>query len=198
MCKICKLPDDQLNQVNQRILKGVSYTDVATWLLSQNIKVSHMTIKRHHDAGHCGEKRKAVIPIPIEHLQGLDISQKNLFNNSRAYLKAIYAMQLNIVAAKIRDYQGLATKFPNSELHGLKVILECLYLAARGADFILKDTNQPNETEKIKQAYQNLIDTGHPQAVIAAFQALPRSETQNREALLREIRRSVYGIHDEV
>jgi len=49
-CKVCS--SDLVEQINEKILAGISFVDISEWCKANDFDCSHMSIKRHVDGGH--------------------------------------------------------------------------------------------------------------------------------------------------
>jgi len=49
-CKVCS--SKLLDQINEKIIAGISYADIESWCKANDFDCSHMSIKRHVDNGH--------------------------------------------------------------------------------------------------------------------------------------------------
>ena len=168
MCKVCNSP--YKIEVDNQVLSGVSYSNVSKWLLTHKVRISHTTIKRHHDLGHCGAKRDSqiqVISVDTNPFQiTIDENSENAQYQTRAILKRIYIQQLQIVDQKQRDYASGNSRYPAAEISGLKLIVECLARIGGNATAANADV---------------------------LFER-PKNTQQDRDQLLREIRQQVYGL----
>lgn len=191
MCKVCKLPPTLVSEIDFKILTHVGYAKISEWLKTKEISISQMTIHRHHSLGHCqqNDRRDAVTPTQTV----FDMTADN-HSLSRQFLANIYLLHLHLVNEKLSLFQQGIGRYPKNELVGLKQVLDCMSIAVRGGgDSLLKPVvTDPNE--RIKLAYQSLLESGNPQVVIQAYQSLPPSTIkEDRAQLLKEIREQVYG-----
>lgn len=147
MCKVCK--SIIADEINEKILANVGYIEISKWLLSRGVKISHMTLKRHHDNGHCGAKRQhqVITAAPVlEYQNVMAMSNEELLEKTRLLIKAVYVAHLQILSTRQQEHLNGFCRYPQNELNGLKTILECLSLVSRGADNCLAEKTKQNTT----------------------------------------------------
>lgn len=127
-CKVCSSP--LIDQINEKILANISFMDISEWCKSQGFNCSHMSIKRHVDAGHT--KKSVVVnnednTQPVQFISQVEILQKEL-NNFKTFtsdkLKKIAFLQLQVVEQKQIEYIQGISRFPQVEIQALKNIIE--------------------------------------------------------------------------
>jgi hypothetical protein len=138
-CKVCQSP--LRKEIERQIIEGVSYVNIEDFTRSQKQPISHMSIKRHNDAGHVeGFKRVGNPDYPSEN--GIDVSEvkessmcidiPNVQNTDelRAYARdsmlKITANQLAIIRHKQEKFMKGDGRYPQNEIMGLRTIIACL------------------------------------------------------------------------
>jgi len=124
-CKVCS--SEFLDQINEKIIGGVSYNAISEWCINQGFECSHMSIKRHVDNGHINQP---IQPMPIEvitpmfSIDTLENEVKNFQQFTNNNLKKIAVMAIKIVQIKQVEYVQGISRFPQVEIHAMKNILD--------------------------------------------------------------------------
>jgi len=127
-CKVCS--SEFLDQINEKIIGGVSYNAISEWCIKQGFDCSHMSIKRHVDNGHINQPiQPATIEViqPMFSLEALENEVKNFQQFTSDNLKKIAIMSIKIVQAKQIEYIQGVSRFPQVEIHAMKNILDVCY-----------------------------------------------------------------------
>ena len=124
-CKVCS--SDLVEQINEKILAGISFVDISEWCKANDFDCSHMSIKRHVDGGHIqqpvhNEPTQTTQPVqPIE----ITVDKLQRFKcETEVHLRKITIMQLHIVETKQKEFINGTSRFPQVEIQALKTLIE--------------------------------------------------------------------------
>jgi hypothetical protein len=135
-CKVCQSP--LRKEIERQIIEGVSYIQIEDFTRSQKQPISHMSIKRHNDAGHVeGFMRVGNPDIPNQ--EGSDVEGSSmcidipnvqntdeLKSYARDSMLRITANQLAIIRHKQEKFMKGEGRYPQNEIMGLRTIIACL------------------------------------------------------------------------
>jgi hypothetical protein len=136
-CKVCQSP--LRKEIEQLIIEGVSYVNIEDFTRSQKKPISHMSIKRHNDAGHVDGFKRVGTPDYQEEI-GIDVSEievatieipnvqntDDLKSYARESMLRITANQLAIIRHKQEKFMKGQGRYPQNEIMGLRTIVACL------------------------------------------------------------------------
>jgi hypothetical protein len=162
-CKVCSAA--QRRDIEALIVaESMSYETIAEKCREMGLSVSHMSIKRHVDAGHVEGYRRGLggggtaagltadeIGAEIEALQ-IEIPDVTNAGALRQYaagaLKRIAANQLAIIEAKQKRYMQGAGRYPQAEINGLQSIVKCL-------DTLIENKGNALDTDQLDNKNQS-------------------------------------------
>jgi hypothetical protein len=140
-CKVCQSP--LRKEIEKQIVDGVSYVNIEDFTRSQKQPISHMSIKRHNDAGHIDGFKRVGNPDYQEE-SGIDASEvessldnmcidipnvqnaDDLKTYTRSSMLQITANQLAIIRHKQEKFMKGQGRYPQNEIMGLRTIIVCL------------------------------------------------------------------------
>jgi len=145
-CKVCS--SDLVEQINEKILAGISFVDISEWCKANDFDCSHMSIKRHVDNDHIKQPVQPTTTQPVQPVSQVTIPQDELDHFQQSItdrLKKITILQLRVVETKqIEFIQGIS-RFPQVEIQALKNIIDMCKSLDLIQDFIIITNDKPKE-----------------------------------------------------
>lgn len=117
-CKMCELPDEQREQIENAVREGHSFKEAAAFAKDIGVNISHTSIQRHYQQ-HLTDEERAPINTPI--FDPVDGSNwENVKEGINKNLQELTANITSICNEKVKSYMLGAAPFPDKELRALQ------------------------------------------------------------------------------